>query len=172
VRSTTKKEERKEDWRATLADVLTRVPAYLKLGWALARSSEIASRDKLGLLGGVLYSLSPIDLVPGIIPILGQLDDLAILLRGIRSALRRAPPELAERLLRESGLSEAQIDRDMGSVGKVAREFSKAAAKGAWRGSRAVGTALGTGLALGARALWNTYRPGSAGPKRGAKRDT
>src|SRR5579862_4809294 len=157
--STSQTKVRKEDWRATLADVVTRVPAYLKLGWGLARSSEIAYRDKLGLIGGVLYSLSPIDLVPGIIPVLGQLDDLAILLRGIRSTLRRAPQAVAERCLQECGLTEAQLDRDLQSLGKVAREFSKAAARGAWRGSRAVGAALGSGLALGARALWSAYHP-------------
>jgi uncharacterized membrane protein YkvA (DUF1232 family) len=39
------------------------------------------------LVAGVAYLLSPIDLVPGIIPGLGQLDDLAFVLLALKSAL-------------------------------------------------------------------------------------
>src|SRR5262249_38184179 len=136
-----------------------RVPAYLKLGWALARSAAIPRRHKLGLLGGVLYAVSPIDLVPGVIPVLGQPDDLAILLRGIRSALRHCPREGADELLRECGLTEAQLDQDLATVGEVAKEFSRSMAKSAWRGGRAVGKAIGRGIVSGAQAVWDAYRP-------------
>jgi uncharacterized membrane protein YkvA (DUF1232 family) len=146
------------EWQVLLADVLTRLPAYLKLGWALARSPELEPRDKLGLLGGVLYSVSPVDLVPGIIPVLGQLDDLAILLHGIRSALRRCPPGRAEELLQDCGLTEAQLDQDLRTLGKVARGFSGTVAKGAWKGTKAAGKAVGRGVRWGARALREAYR--------------
>jgi uncharacterized membrane protein YkvA (DUF1232 family) len=40
------------------------------------------------------YILSPIDLIPDFIPVVGELDDLAIVLLGIKLFIRLAPPEV------------------------------------------------------------------------------
>lgn len=40
------------------------------------------------------YALSPIDLLPDFIPILGQLDELIVLPLGIALAVKLIPPEL------------------------------------------------------------------------------
>ena len=42
----------------------------------------------------VLHTLSPIDLIPDFIPVLGYLDDLIIVPVGIAIALRLIPPEV------------------------------------------------------------------------------
>ena len=42
----------------------------------------------------VAYALSPIDLIPDVIPILGYLDDLVLLPLGIYFALKLIPPEI------------------------------------------------------------------------------
>ena len=55
-----------------------RVPLYLKAIPALA----------------ALYLLLPVDLVPGWIPVLGQLDDLAILALSVRLFVRLAPADV------------------------------------------------------------------------------
>ncbi len=44
----------------------------------------------------LVYALSPIDLIPDFIPILGQLDDLLILPLGLALCLRLLPPEMRE----------------------------------------------------------------------------
>lgn len=44
------------------------------------------------------YALSPIDLIPDFIPVLGYLDDLLIVPAGIWLALRLIPPELMAEL--------------------------------------------------------------------------
>jgi uncharacterized membrane protein YkvA (DUF1232 family) len=82
------------------------------------------------LLGlSVAYAVSPIDLVPGIIPVLGQLDDLAVLLLGLRRALDGCAPEAARAHLERAGLSESALEKDLANVrgaagwivGRVAR---------------------------------------------------
>jgi uncharacterized membrane protein YkvA (DUF1232 family) len=61
----------------------------------------------------VAYSLSPIDLIPDFIPILGYLDDLIIVPGGIWLAIRLIPPEV---------LSEARVAEAAGGaegIGKI-----------------------------------------------------
>jgi uncharacterized membrane protein YkvA (DUF1232 family) len=43
-----------------------------------------------------VYALSPIDLIPDVIPILGYLDDLVLVPLGIWVAIRLMPPSLLE----------------------------------------------------------------------------
>lgn len=45
----------------------------------------------------VAYALSPIDLVPDFIPVLGYLDDVLLLPMLVTLTLRRIPPEIMER---------------------------------------------------------------------------
>lgn len=56
------------------------------------------------------YALSPIDLIPDIIPVLGQLDDLILLPLGIALVLRLIPAEVMAdcRAQAEKDLSENQ----------------------------------------------------------------
>ena len=152
------------DWRPAFARIAARLPAYLRLGWALAKEPEIETRDKAALLGGVLYSVSPVDLVPGIIPVFGQLDDLMLLLGGIRTTLRKAPPETAARLLSESGLTMEDLEEDMRTLKTAARATGKAVARAAARGGRAVAVGLARGLAwtvrTGLRLITDNPSPG------------
>jgi uncharacterized membrane protein YkvA (DUF1232 family) len=47
---------------------------------------------KLLVVSVVAYALSPVDLVPDFIPLLGQLDDLVVVPLGILAARRMIPP--------------------------------------------------------------------------------
>ncbi len=59
---------------------------------------------KLIVAGVVAYALSPIDLIPDFIPVLGLLDDLILLPAGIALALRLIPaPVMAESRERAAG---------------------------------------------------------------------
>jgi uncharacterized membrane protein YkvA (DUF1232 family) len=93
--------------------VVARIPKYVRLGWALMNDQTVTGRGKAALAGGLAYAISPIDPVPGFIPVLGQLDDLAVLLLAVRAALKSAPTEVAERHLHEAGLSWDILERDL-----------------------------------------------------------
>ena len=75
----------------------------------------VAARDRRTPLPAKLvagataaYALSPIDLIPDFIPILGLLDDLLIVPAGIWLALRLIPPVLMAEFRR---LAERLVDR-------------------------------------------------------------
>ena len=62
--------------------------------WIAARDPRTPLLAKL-LAGFVAaYALSPIDLIPDFIPVLGYLDDLLIVPAGIWLAVRQVPPAL------------------------------------------------------------------------------
>jgi len=76
--------------------------------WARALKRDIvalwlAARDRRTPLGAKLlaglvaaYALSPIDLIPDFIPVIGYLDDLLLVPAGIWLAVRLIPAELLE----------------------------------------------------------------------------
>lgn len=100
------------------------VPGRLR-GWAKALKRDvvalwIAARDPRvpwhakAVAGAVAaYALSPIDLIPDFIPVLGYLDDLIIVPAGIWLALRLVPPPLMAEL-------RAEADRRAKPTSKVA----------------------------------------------------
>jgi uncharacterized membrane protein YkvA (DUF1232 family) len=102
-----------------LAGTVARLPRYLYLAQSLARDPLVPVHHKASLALGIGYAVSPIDLIPGIVPLVGQLDDLAALLLGIRHTLRSCPPELAATHLARAGLAASALDSDVHVV-KVA----------------------------------------------------
>ena len=67
---------------------------------------------RLVALAVASYALSPIDLIPDIIPVLGLLDDLVLVPLGIALALRLVPPAvMAEARLRAEALAARPTSR-------------------------------------------------------------
>ena len=89
------------------------MPARLR-DWAVALKRDVlalwlAARDprtplvaKLLAAAVAAYALSPIDLIPDFIPVLGLLDDLLIVPAGIWLVLRLVPAELMAELREEA----------------------------------------------------------------------
>ena len=100
-----------------LAGTVARLPRYLYLAQALARDPAVSVRRKSALALGIGYAVLPFDLLPGILPVVGQLDDLAALLLGIRQALNGLAPEAATAHLARAGLAPSALDTDMRIVG-------------------------------------------------------
>ena len=70
--------------------------------WLAARDPRTPAGAKLVAGLTAAYALSPIDLIPDFIPVLGYLDDLLIVPAGIWLALRLIPPELMVELRAEA----------------------------------------------------------------------
>jgi uncharacterized membrane protein YkvA (DUF1232 family) len=59
-----------------------------------ARHPDTPWYAKLFVAGVVAYALSPIDLIPDFVPVLGYLDDLVLVPLGIAVAIRMIPPRV------------------------------------------------------------------------------
>ena len=60
------------------------------------------------------YALSPIDLIPDFIPVLGYLDDLLLLPVGIWVVLNLIPDDLMEEIRKEAeGITEKQLPKNI-----------------------------------------------------------
>lgn len=62
--------------------------------WIAARDPRTPWLAKALAAFAAAYALSPIDLIPDFIPVLGWLDDLLIVPAGVWLAVRRVPPAL------------------------------------------------------------------------------
>lgn len=104
--------------RMEMLPVVRRLPAYSRLAYALLREPALHRRHKALLVGGIAYLLSPFDLIPGFIPVVGQLDDLAVTLWTLRQVLRAAPPDVSERHLQDCGLDWDVLDEDLQRIAR------------------------------------------------------
>jgi uncharacterized membrane protein YkvA (DUF1232 family) len=132
---------------ARLGGTLARMPRYVRLARALLRDPNLSRARKAAIAAGVAYLLSPVDLIPGFIPVAGQLDDLAVALYGLRTGLRGLPPGAAARHLAAVGLSPTALDGDLENV-RIGTGWTVGVVAGATKGvlglsTRAAGAAAG-----------------------------
>lgn len=69
----------------------------IRLVYYLIRDKDVPIYLKLLPLLGIGYILFPIDFAPDFIPVLGQLDDLTLLIIGAKVFIEMAPPEIVAR---------------------------------------------------------------------------
>lgn len=143
--------------RARFVGLFGRLPRYLRLAWGLAGEPRLSRTRKAGVLAAAAYLASPVDLVPGAIPVVGQLDDMAVALLALRAALRALDPTTRERHLAGAGLAPGDMDHDLGTLAVTA----------AWLARR--GIAVGRRLAvLATAASLMAGRAGARAFRRGA----
>lgn len=77
--------------------LLIHLPKLFRLTWRLLKDGRTPVIGKLVFLLAVGYLFWPLDLIPDFLfPVVGHLDDLAVLLAGLRYLLKQTPPQLLE----------------------------------------------------------------------------
>jgi len=101
-------------WRyLRLARLVWRLPTYARMVWGLVRDPRTPLPLKGLLAAGLAYVLVPIDLVPDAIPILGQADDLTVLLLVLDLFIANAPAEVRAEHRERANNGTADLDRDL-----------------------------------------------------------
>jgi uncharacterized membrane protein YkvA (DUF1232 family) len=79
--------------------------------WKLVRHRDTPRTPKLIALFVLAYALSPIDLIPDFIPVIGLLDDVILVPMGIALAVRLTPPHLWQARMAEAEASADKLPR-------------------------------------------------------------
>jgi uncharacterized membrane protein YkvA (DUF1232 family) len=126
--------------------LVRRLPAYARLALQLGRDPALPASRRGVLAAAAAYLVSPIDAVPGIIPLIGQLDDLLVVILALRFALAGMTPTERQRHLEAVGLSEALLAADeralldvggwaMRTVARTGRRLGETGMRAALRGT-------------------------------------
>lgn len=78
----------------SLPSLLRTLMTHGRLAWRLLKDPAVPLLAKCLPLAAVLYLVSPIDGVPDFFPVLGQLDDLGVLLLALESFLKLCPDHI------------------------------------------------------------------------------
>ena len=80
--------------RQLAKDAVLMLPNLVKLLGRLVKDPRVPRRSKLVLLAAVGYVLSPIDILPEMIPVAGILDDLFLVAFALNHLIERAGEEI------------------------------------------------------------------------------
>lgn len=103
------------NWLAFMP-LASRAPMYSRLIWALVTDSRIPTSRKVVLVGAAGYVLVGRDLIPDDIPVLGGLDDLAVVILAIEVFFDGIPEEILDEKLEELGIDREAFRRDVDQV--------------------------------------------------------
>jgi len=79
-----------------LKDLAGVLPACVATARRLRRDPRVPRKVKLAVAFAALWVLSPIDLIPEFLPVIGPLDDVVVVALTLRYAARRIPREAIE----------------------------------------------------------------------------
>ena len=74
--------------------VLLHLPNFARLYWRLFRDRRVPILPKALLVLTLVYVVSPLDLVPDFVPVIGEMDDVVVVLAGLWLFVRLCPPEV------------------------------------------------------------------------------
>lgn len=84
--------------------------------WFMVREPQAPRAPKLVALLVLAYALSPIDLIPDFIPVLGMLDDLILLPLGVALAVRLTPRALWSLMLEKADQFKGRLPKRLAGL--------------------------------------------------------
>jgi uncharacterized membrane protein YkvA (DUF1232 family) len=104
-------------WRyVRLARLVVKLPTYARMVWGILRDPRTPIGLKGILAAALAYVILPVDLIPDVIPLLGQADDLTVLLLVLDLFVQNAPPEVRAEHAARARNGTADLDRDLAKV--------------------------------------------------------
>jgi len=88
-----------------------RLGVYLLALWKLFKHPHTPRAAKWVAMAVIAYAVSPIDLIPDFIPVLGMLDELILLPLGVALVVRLTPAALWQARLAEAEASRDRLPR-------------------------------------------------------------
>ncbi|MDF1503368.1 YkvA family protein [Roseisolibacter sp. H3M3-2] len=76
--------------KKTLLHTIRQLPHYLRLLGGLLVDRRVAAVDKALVAGAIAYILLPLDLIPDVIPFLGEVDDVFLLVTALQRLVTNA----------------------------------------------------------------------------------
>ncbi len=99
--------------------VASRMPTYTRLIWALLTDSRVAPSRKAILAGAAGYVLFGRDLIPDDIPVLGGIDDLAVVVLAVEVFFDGIPDDILQEKIDELEIDREAFRRDMDQVRRL-----------------------------------------------------
>lgn len=81
--------------------VLLHLPNFARLYWRLFRDRRVSVLPKALLVLTLVYVVSPLDLVPDFVPVIGEMDDIVVVLGALWLFVRLCPPEVVRATVHE-----------------------------------------------------------------------
>ena len=100
--------------------------------WRLLRHAATPRAPKLVAMAVLAYALSPIDLIPDFIPVIGLLDDLILIPLGVALVVRLTPAPLWRARLAEAKVNAERLPRMMWGAGIVVAVWLLLIGAGVW----------------------------------------
>ncbi len=113
---------------ARAKEVLVDVPRHGKLAYCLLRDPRVPAAPKAAVLGALALIISPIDF-PAWVPVLGELDMLALGVLAVKTFIEACPEEVRREHEQALEAGESVFDRDLRDTVAAAREGSGRLAK-------------------------------------------
>ncbi len=96
-----------------MARLVFKLPTYARTVWGIMRDPRTPIGLKGMMAAALAYVVFPVDLVPDVIPIIGQADDLTILLLVLDMFIQNAPAEVRAEHAARARNGTADLDHDL-----------------------------------------------------------
>jgi uncharacterized membrane protein YkvA (DUF1232 family) len=102
-----------------LKNVLLFIPNMLKLCFRLLTDSRVTGPERALVVGAIVYAIIPFDLVPDLIPFVGQIDDAYLIALTLLRLMERTDPKI----VREHWDGGGDVVELVGGAALVAAKF-------------------------------------------------
>jgi uncharacterized membrane protein YkvA (DUF1232 family) len=83
--------------------LLRHLPQFVRLYWRLLWDPRVSTWPKALLVLSIIYVLSPVDLIPDVLPFIGEVDDLVVFIVVCKLFMYLCPRQVVQEHVRRIG---------------------------------------------------------------------